>query len=64
MTKLQQMVYMDSLKRINTERVLRTTPPLLSLQELTIPSDKEIKEDGYEGAVDKVYQQMVAGTAE
>jgi hypothetical protein len=58
MTQLQQMVYMDSLKRLNNERVLRTTP-LPSLQELTIPSDSEIKENGYEGAVEQVYQQMV-----
>jgi hypothetical protein len=58
MTKLQHMVYMDSLKRLNNERVLRTTP-LPSLQELTIPSDSEIKENGYEGAVENVYQQMV-----
>jgi hypothetical protein len=49
---------MDSLKRLNNERVLRTTP-LPSLQELTIPSDSEIKENGYEGAVEQVYQQMV-----
>jgi hypothetical protein len=64
MTKLQHMVYMDSLKRLNNERVLRTTP-LPSLQELTIPSDSEIKENGYEAAVENVYQQIVAlGKAE
>jgi hypothetical protein len=58
------MVYMDSLKRLNNERVLRTTP-LPSLQELTIPSDSEIKENGYEAAVENVYQQIVAlGKAE
>jgi len=35
------------------------------LQELTIPSDSEIKENGYEAAVENVYQQIVAlGKAE
>jgi hypothetical protein len=33
--------------------------------DLLIPGDKEIKEDGYEGAIETVFQQMCAnGTAE
>lgn len=64
MTKLQQMVEMDAVKRFIAEQSPRQMPPRMMKDPLTIPSDKEIKEGGYEGAVDQVYQQMVAGTAE
>jgi hypothetical protein len=65
MTKLQQMVEMDAVRRFIAEQSPRTMPPLKMKDPLTIPTDQEIKEDGYEGAVDNVYQQMVeAVTAE
>lgn len=52
------MVYQDAIERLHTEN-----PKLavgLQLPELVFPSDQEIKENGYEGAVDNVYQQIIA----
>lgn len=69
MTKLQKMVIADTVSRLLREGIVndpiddlyKHTETLKS----TVPSDKEIKENGYEGAVDKLYQQMVeAVTAE
>lgn len=57
MTKLQQMVYQDAYLRLRNENLSRAYG-LSSFEKINIPSDKEIKEDGYEGAVDKVFQQM------
>lgn len=57
MTTLQQMVHKDAYDRLRQER------PEVSFSlytEYAIPTDRQIKEDGYEGAVEQVYQQMVA----
>jgi hypothetical protein len=63
MTQLQQMVYQDAYKRlVDHDHYLAFD---LSVLDLSIPGDKEIKEGGYEGAIETVFQQMCAnGTAE
>jgi hypothetical protein len=58
MTTLQQMVYQDAYKRLIDHDYYLTFD--LSVHDLSLPGDKEIKENGYEGAVEQVYQQMVA----
>jgi len=58
MTALQQMVYQDAYKRLIDHDYYLTFD--LSVHDLSLPDDKEIKENGYEGAVEQVYQQMVA----
>lgn len=60
MTKLQYMVYQDAIDRLHAENLKLAVG--LQLPELVFPSDLEIKENGYEGAVDQVYQQIVAVT--
>ena len=60
MTKLQYMVYQDAIERLHTENLKLAVG--LQLPELVFPSDREIKENGYEGAVDQVYQQIVAAS--
>jgi len=63
MTKLQQLVFQDAFARYRNENA--AADESCAFQNYDIPSDQEIKENGYEGAVDKVYQQMVeAVTAE
>jgi hypothetical protein len=69
MTKLQKMVIADTVSRLLREGIIND--PIddvykhIETMKSTVPSDKEIKENGYEGAVDNVYQQMVeAVTAE
>lgn len=69
MTELQQMVYQDAYKRlVDHDHYLGAMYYLafdLAVFDLSIPVDKEIKESGYEGAVETVFQQMCAnGTAE
>jgi hypothetical protein len=58
LSKLQQMVYQDAYKRLIDHDYYLTFD--LSVHDLSIPGDKEIKEGGYEGAVESVYQQSVA----
>lgn len=57
MTKLQQMVYQDAFARLHKENISRAACVSL-FHNYNIPSDQDIKLNGYEGAVDKVYQQM------
>jgi len=57
LSKLQQMVYDDAYKRLTDHDYYLTFD--LSVHDLSIPNDKEIKEAGYEGAVDNVFQQMI-----
>jgi len=56
MTKLQQLVFQDAFERFRAEVAIARESCAFS--EYNLPSDKEIKEGGYEGAIDKVYQQM------
>ena len=63
------MVIADTVSRLLREGVI--SDPIddvykhIETMKSTVPSDQEIKENGYEGAVDKVYQRMVeAVTAE
>ena len=61
MTTLQQMVHKDAYDRLRQER----PEVFFSLYtEYAIPTDREIKENGYEGAVDNVYQQMLNDAGE
>ena len=63
LSKLQQMVYQDAYKRLINHDYYLTFD--LSIHDLSIPTDQQIKEGGYEGAVESVYQQSVAfGKAE
>lgn len=59
MTTLQNMVFTDAFERLR-EDYPTTAFGMSYYQTFDIPADKEIKENGYEGAVENVYQQMVA----
>lgn len=59
MTKLQHMVYQDAFARLLKENVSRAVG-ISPFTNYTMPADQDIKLNGYEGAVDKVYQQMNA----
>jgi hypothetical protein len=67
MTKLQYMVHDDAITRLHAEN-LKLALDLaagLQLSKLVFPADHEIKQNGYEAAVENVYQQIVAlGKAE
>jgi hypothetical protein len=56
MTKLQQLVFQDAFARYRNENA--EADESCAFQNYDIPSDKEIKENGYEGAVENVLQQM------
>lgn len=56
MTKLQQMVYRDAQKRLETEYDIFVTGEIVQNH---MPTDTEIKEDGYEGAVEQVLTMML-----
>ena len=61
MTKLQRMVLKDAITRLRADN-LKLAAELavgLHLTKLVFSADTEIKENGYEGAVEQVYQQMV-----
>ena len=55
---LKQMVFNDALFRFQDDFPDQETS--FSNHTFDIPAEKEIKENGYEGAVEQVYQQMVA----
>ena len=57
MTQLQPMVYTDAITRLYAENLKLAVG--LQLPELVFPADLEIKQNGYEGAVEQVYQQIV-----
>ena len=56
MTKLQQLVFQDAFARYRNENA--EADESCAFHNYDIPSDKEIKENGYEGAVENVLQQM------
>jgi hypothetical protein len=56
MTKLQKMIYMDANKRLETEYDIFVTGEICQDD---IPTDLEIKEGGYEGAVNRVLIMML-----
>lgn len=56
MTKLQHMVYMDANKRLETDYDIFITG---NIAQADMPTDREIKEGGYEGAVEKVLTLML-----
>ncbi len=63
-TKLRRMVLKDALDRLRVDNdaayvAVLTEVSGTGITSLSVPSDKEIKENGYEGAVEQVYQQMV-----
>ncbi len=58
MTKLQYMVYTDAITRLHAENLKLAVG--LQLPELVFPTDIEIEQNGYEGAVEQVYQQIIA----
>ena len=62
MTKLQQLVFQDAFARYQTEN--SSADEACAFENYEIPSDREIKENGYEGAVDKVFQQMIESPIE
>jgi hypothetical protein len=51
------MVYQDAFARLLKENISRAAG-LSPFKNYTIPDDQDIKLNGYEGAVDRVYQQM------
>lgn len=57
MTKLQRMVYEDAFIRVLNTDVSKAMD-ISPLENYAIPSDMDIKCNGYEGAVEQVYQQM------
>ena len=58
-SKLQNMVFEDAYARLLREDRNRACD-ISFYDEYAIPTDQQIKEDGYEGAVEIVYQQLVA----
>ena len=72
MSKLQQMVALDALTRFRKDNksVYNKVMTRFEIDENDdfvprVPGDRQIKENGYEAAVEKVYQQIVAlGKAE
>jgi hypothetical protein len=59
MTTLQHMVFKDAFERLRSDDPTKAFG-MSYHQTFDIPPDREIKENGYEGAVEQVYQQMVA----
>jgi hypothetical protein len=56
MTELQNMVFRDALRRLETEHDIFITGAITEAQ---MPRDTDIRLDGYEGAVEQVLMLML-----